>query len=252
VLFADTEIDHFTVDAIDVGTSYFSLLRNRLHDPVVINGNHTDFVQGFGGGASPTVCSYSHGVIDSNTLTRQLDATNTFADSSQGIDAFECQWQDIAITRNIVVTESAWGISWGSTQGLLIAANTIIWDGHTSADGLFKPWIAAQQPSLNYPVGDHIVVVNNIAPSYLDLPLTSAGSVAAGNVTITDPYNGVFVSPTGNLHLDSGSPAVAAGVPAIPAPGDLSGYPDLTLPKTDIEGRAYDAASPAAGAYTYP
>ena len=132
------------------------------------------------------------------------------------------------------------------------------------------------------PLGDHVVAVNNVVHSggYPALPVGSGVSnnvVTAGNWFYPNPVSAAFVGKAGtygaanilvahdpptavfvdcardggvaDARLIAGSPAIGAGTATLP--GDLSLYPDLVLPKTDLVGVPYSTAAPSAGAYAY-
>jgi hypothetical protein len=303
-LFANNEIDHIGADAIDVGGAPLTIQSNYIHDmqPVEPTLYHPDMIQGQGSWHNPPGGSYTGLVIDSNIGIRQVDPNLSpiapFA-LVQGIDAFDADWTDVRITRNVVVTSSCWSMSWAHSHGALFAQNTLAWDGY--APGVTNPSTGKEEcgPTLNPYTGshefsgggDHIVAVNNIAHAAYDYlesltpasppppasamtnNLVTAGSFAywttgpiftakpgvyQGNALLAvDPPAGVFrtfnrAAWQFDLHLAPGSPAIGLGIPETNAAmANLAAWPDLVLPAVDVEGTAYSATTPSAGAYAY-
>ena len=310
------EIDHVGADGVDVNSGQVAITSNYLHDmqSTFVAHWHPDFIQGqnYAHGTPPGDGIFHHLVIDSNRMIRVVDpALSPIGAWVQGIDAYDGQWSDVLITRNVVATSACWGISWGATTGMLIAQNTVVFDGWlpgvSTAAGVryclptFAPLTATHQA----PLGDHVVAVNNIAPAG-GYGVSPAGSVVTNNLITSGPWSfstpkvagppavsfvgkagvyggnrllgveppaGIFVSMGRESrfgescddgdgrsreaarpfdgHLMSALPSVSAGTRTIPAPGDLSDYPDLVLPLVDIEGTPYSATAPSLGAYAY-
>lgn len=311
-LIADNEISYFSRDGIDFGANNSALLRNFIHDTQNTSDSHQDGIQGFGPSMDGSATQYTNGkmhgvLIDSNRIFRQLDPRSKFSKYLQGIDAYDSDWTDVKIIRNVVTSYSCWGISWGSTHYGLIAHNTTVWDG-SSASSKCEPVMIPFTNTHEYlGGGDHVVAINNIvsglglsgvaqtadatgaltaAPydpatrgskatnnlafgvpmSFFDIPtqkITWVGKpgVYQGNTLLAvDAPTNVFVnlgrSTVGagpfDLHPQSASPAIGLGLSSLPELDAIkAAYPDLTLPATDIDGVAYDAAKPTAGAYAY-
>jgi hypothetical protein len=169
-LFNNNEISYFFDDGIIYSANGVTITHNYIHDNSDIgDGNHEDAMQGqLGPRASGVVENkYSDILIDSNRLIRQTDPKLPFPTYMQGIDAFDSEWFNVAITNNIIVTSACWGISSASTHGLTITGNTVVPDGLVAMPGNCNPIINAGGPSHAGPVGDHVWVAGNIAAEIL-------------------------------------------------------------------------------------
>jgi hypothetical protein len=242
----DNEIAYFDRDAVDIGGDDLYLLRNFIHDTEVTSGNHGDCVQGY---SNPSA-KHKHIVIDGNRCYRKLDPNNKFATELQGIDAFNDDWTNVLVTRNVVVTSSCWAFSWGSTHYGLFAQNTAITDGELSGEGgaahYCEPRIVPFTATHEFPAGDHVVAVNNTA-SMADF----TGSAQSGNVVVPTTSR-VFVNPPVDLQPAAGSPLIGAGVTSLPELTAIQKvYPNLVLPKVDINNNAFSPTKPTVGAYAY-
>lgn len=293
VVLADNEVYFTTRDFIGFGATNIDILRNFLHDTQITSSSHQDCIQGGGPSMDGTAYQYtngkfSHVVIDANRCYRQIDPRSKFSVYIQGIDAFDSDWTDVRITRNVVVTSSCHALSWGSTHYGLFARNTAVWDGSpgvTSGVSNCEPEMDPFTATHEYPLGDHIVVVDNIAPT-AGFGVAMTASAAAGNLIFKAPVstwtgskivynnapgvygfgqllavdapNNVFVnlgrSVAGygpfDFHLAANSPASGVGVTSLPELTVIQAtYPALQIPDTDIEGRPYSLLAPEAGAY---
>ena len=127
-IFSGDQIDHFGDDAIDYAASDLTITKNYIHDAINVgDGSHPDAMQGQIG-----VLTWRHGdtygyiLIDSNTIIRQVDPNLPFPNYLQGIDAFNSEWEYLAVTNNVVITSACWGIAFASVEGGLIANNTVL------------------------------------------------------------------------------------------------------------------------------
>jgi hypothetical protein len=138
VLFSDNQIDHFGDDGIDYAASNIAITHNSIHDNLDIgDGNHEDAMQGVAGflAAGATVNHFQNVLIDSNVVIRQTDPRLPFPTYLQGIDAFDSDWTNVAVTNNVVVTSACHGITFESVHNSLIANNTVVEDGLVSTPG---------------------------------------------------------------------------------------------------------------------
>ena len=163
-IFSGNEIDHFGDDAIDYAASDLTITKNYIHDAINVgDGSHPDAMQGQIGVLAPgvTVNTYGYILIDSNTIIRQVDPNLPFPNYLQGIDAFDSEWEYLAVTNNIVITSACWGIAFASVEGGLIANNTVL------ADGLLPencfPAVSISSQTHQGPPSSGVAVSNNLA-----------------------------------------------------------------------------------------
>jgi len=139
MLFSANEIDHFGDDGIDYAASHILITKNYIHDALDLgNGAHWDGMQGYPG-------AFTNVVIDSNRVIRQTDPNLPFPTGLQGIDAFDGDWTNLAVTNNVVVTSSCWGIAYASVHGGKIINNTVLADGLVPTAGNCKPIVGWRQ-----------------------------------------------------------------------------------------------------------
>ncbi len=89
--------------------------------------------------------AFTNVVIDSNRVIRQTDPNLPFPTGLQGIDAFDGDWTNLAVTNNVVVTSSCWGIAYASVHGGKIINNTVLADGLVPTAGNCKPIVGWRQ-----------------------------------------------------------------------------------------------------------
>jgi hypothetical protein len=162
MLFSGNEIDHFGDDGIDYAASNILIAKNYIHDAVDLgNGAHWDGMQGYPG-------SYTNVVIDSNRVIRQADPNLPFPTGLQGIDAFDGDWTNLAVTNNVVVTSSCWGLGYASVHGGKIVNNTVLDDGTdagTKVGGkvVCRPGIGVGEKTHQGSPSNDVIIRNNIA-----------------------------------------------------------------------------------------
>ncbi len=160
------EIDHFGDDGIDYGASNISITHNYIHDNFDIgDGNHEDVAQGQNGPLLRGVPynHFSNILIDSNLAIRQTDPKLTFATYLQGIDAFDEEWTNVAVTNNVIVTTACWGIFFSSVHNGKIINNTVLADDLMPTPGNCKPAVAVGDKTHQGPSSNDVIIRNNIA-----------------------------------------------------------------------------------------
>jgi hypothetical protein len=185
VLFSDNQIDHFGDDGIDYAASDLSITHNSIHDNLDIgDGNHEDAMQGQSGflPKGATVNYFSNVLIDSNLIIRQTDPRLPFPTYLQGIDAFDSDWTNVAVTNNVVITSACQGISFASVHSSLIANNTVVEDGLVSTPGCVAA-INVGGSTHEGRVSSNTAVRNNLA-SRLSVDTRDSGVVADHNVAL--------------------------------------------------------------------
>ena len=135
VLIKNNFINYFCYDGIDYAVDSLVIQGNTLLNRVdasTISWTHPDFMQGQPSG-SPL---YSNILIDRNICVRQTDphlplmtADVLSRTTCNGIGTFDGAWSNVAITNNIVVTQSQYAIEFSGVAGLLIQNNVTIPDG---------------------------------------------------------------------------------------------------------------------------
>jgi hypothetical protein len=218
-LFAGNEIDHIGADAIDVGGAPLVIQSNYIHDmqPVEPTYFHPDMIQGQGSWHGAPGGSFTGLVIDRNIGIRQVDPNLSpiapFA-LVQGFDAYDGDWTDVKMTRNVIVTSSCWSMSWAHSHGALFAQNTLQWDGYLP--GVENPSTGREQcmPALAPFTGshefsgggDHIVAVNNIAAAaYLYLESLTPNAAPPPSSAMTNNLmtsGGIAYWTTGPIFID--------------------------------------------------
>jgi hypothetical protein len=275
-VFSGNEIDHFGDDGVDYAASNLIITKNYLHDAINVgDGNHPDAMQGQIGvlATGATVNTYTAVLIDSNTIIRQVDPNLPWPNSLQGIDAFDAEWQSLAVTNNIVITSACWGIAFSSVEGGLIANNTVLFDTLLPSSVGCYPAVFVGSQTHEGPPSRGVAVRNNIANvisvdnrcvdteadhnvsigllswyvngvavfygkpgTYANENMVAAGGTEAEFVNF-DPH-----SYTYDVELNPGSP-ILPPAPAIGA-GTANGEPAL-----DILGVPRKDYPPTAGAY---
>jgi hypothetical protein len=198
-------IDHFADDAIDFGADDIVISGNKITNNVgVDDGNHNDAIQGFvpGGARYAGIHAYRHIVIDSNLIVRQTDPALNDPIGLQGIDNFggtPADWYDVAVTNNVVITNTYNGITFGAVHHGLIAHNTVLADGLAASQKLFvggkedrastpgdQVWIMVtdQTNRLTTPggVSSEVEVEDNISTS---LQVLASGARSRGNLAFS-------------------------------------------------------------------
>ena len=160
MLFSANEIDHFGDDGIDYAASNILITQNYIHDALDLgNGAHWDGMQGYPG-------AFTNVVIDSNRVIRQTDPNLPFPTGLQGIDAFDGDWTNLAVTNNVVVTSSCWGIAYASVHGGKIINNTVLADGLIPTAGNCKPIVGVGDKTHQGSPSNDVVIRNNIANGF--------------------------------------------------------------------------------------
>ena len=165
MLLSANEIDHFGDDGIDYAASNILITKNYIHDALDLgNGAHWDGMQGYPG-------AFTNVVIDSNRVIRQTDPNLPFPTGLQGIDAFDGDWTNLAVTNNVVVTSSCWGIVYASVHGGKIVNNTALDDGTdagTKRAGKIacRPVISVGDKTHQGSPSNDVVIRNNIANGF--------------------------------------------------------------------------------------
>jgi hypothetical protein len=272
-LFANNVIDNFGDDALDYAASNLIITQNTITNSNVLgDGVHLDAMQGQIGDIQPGVKSnqYKNILIDSNLVIRQTDPNLKFPGILQGIDAFDSDWYNVAVTNNVVITNAYHGISYYSLHGGHIINNTVLFDASSSGSG-GQTWIGVFDKSHEGSSSDNVVVRNNIANAYsvdmLDSGVTMDHNVCStidgtcvmslyvngksvwyqkpgvygdyniidqngsvGEFTNFDPAQFIF-----DVHLREGAQAIGTGNSSLAPPLDIAG----TTRKPPVDAGAY-------------
>jgi hypothetical protein len=186
LVFSNNQIDHFGDDGIDYAANNLAITKNNIHDNLDIgDGNHEDAMQGVIGILAPGVAvnHFQNVLIDSNMVIRQTDPELSFPTYLQGIDAFNSDWTNVAVTNNVVITSACWGISFSSIHNSLIADNTVVEDGLVVTPGCAATISVGDTTYLGAP-SSNTAVRNNLA-SRLAVDNHNSGIVADHNVGIS-------------------------------------------------------------------
>lgn len=249
----------------------FNTFTNSLN-PSGGGSSHPDAIQGQVGRCvnAPLTCTFSNILVNANSaieLTSSaasvpFTSANTLA-PQQGISAFDEDWSNVTVTNNIVVNTSTSGIAWDSCHTCDFANNTSLDQAQSTNFGIAI--YLSHQSDAGSP--DHVHIWNNITngvdegtANYSNFTVdhnlltkyyhgwfitgseqnvSAAGTYGTANVITSTALNNAIVTtfdtstPSYNLHLKVGSPAIAAGT--LPAPAFSSG--------------TARAASPDEGAY---
>jgi hypothetical protein len=209
-LFSSNEIDHFGDDGIDYRASNILITRNYIHDDLDLgNGAHMDGMQGYPG-------SFSNVVIDSNRIIRHTDPKLPFPNYLQGIDAFDGDWTNLAVTNNVVVTSACWGIGYGSVHGGKIVNNTVIADNLFPMPGNCKPGVGVGDKTHQGSPSNDVIIRNNIA---------SGLSIYNVNPDMTMDHN-ICVAIDGNCGILTYSSKLFGGKPkwGVNKPGEYADH----------------------------
>jgi hypothetical protein len=165
LVFSNNQIDHFGDDGIDYAASNLAITKNDIHDNLDIgDGVHQDAMQGQIGILPPgaTVNYFQNILIDSNLIVRQSDPELAFPAGLQGIDAFDEDWTNVAVTNNVVITSACWGIAFWSIHNGLIANNTVVSDGLVATRGCIAN-VSVGEKTHEGSASSNTVVRNNLA-----------------------------------------------------------------------------------------
>lgn len=150
---SENTFDRFGVDAIQHHASDIVIRRNVIRNSYHVPEEplHPDGIQGW----SDPGLTNRNVVISENTILR--DNLNPKI-QMQGITIFDGQWDNIAITNNVVITNTYHGITLFGVERAVVSNNTVI-----SSNPALSSWVQVQ-PSTTGRQSKGISVFNNIVP----------------------------------------------------------------------------------------
>ena len=240
-LIENNVIEDMGNDGIDITASDLVVRGNRIgssrHTPA--EPLHPDGIQGW----SVNGATNRNVVIDANRVINLNPAEDN---AMQGISIFSGKWDGLAVTNNVVVTNTWHGIALYGVSNAVVANNTVA----PARPDRFATWLLIHDlkegaPSENVLVlnniaaqviasGDNLVVDHNIASKRIDIKLGNrdleATTGRVGDHNIIDPYIYSqfedFDPHRGRLELRPSARSPAAGA------GEAAGAPTF-----DVEGR---------------